>query len=114
MIAYYQQLYPDDGMGYLIRGNAYKGKSDYDRAIADYDQAVRLLDPQSARKAYTNRGEAYEAMNDIVHAIADFDQALRLSPDYASRADARRACERVQVLLAKLSNPGAQTNALAR
>jgi hypothetical protein len=45
--------------------------------------------------------------NDLDHAIADFDQALKLDP---SLADAQRGRERVQVLLAKRSNPGTEAN----
>src|ERR1700752_3165323 len=38
---------PGDSSFYLKRGNAYWGRQDYDRAIADDDQAIRL-DPASA------------------------------------------------------------------
>jgi tetratricopeptide (TPR) repeat protein len=64
------------------------------------------LDPKSAI-AHTTRGEAYEAQNDLDHAIADFDRALKLDP---SLADAQRGRERLQAMLTKRSNPGAQTN----
>jgi tetratricopeptide (TPR) repeat protein len=94
---------------YNNRGNAYAGKGDYDQAIADANVAIRL-DPKFA-EAYNNRGEAYEAKNDPDHAIADFDQALKLKP---SLPDAQRGRERVQVLLAKRSNPVAQTNTSVR
>jgi tetratricopeptide (TPR) repeat protein len=102
-------LYPRDAVVYSNRGSAYTVKGDYDRAIADLDQAIRL-DPKLARP-YNNRGEAYEARNDPDHAIADFDQALKLNP---AEDDARRGRERVQALLAKRSNNGAQTNAPPR
>jgi tetratricopeptide (TPR) repeat protein len=91
---------------YYNRGNAYYRKGDYYRAISDFDLAIRL-DPKSAW-AYNNRGEVYEAKNDLDHAIADFDQALKLNP---SLQDARQGRQRVQALLAKQSNPGAQANA---
>jgi tetratricopeptide (TPR) repeat protein len=90
---------------YNNRGNAYNQKGEYDRAIADLDQAIRL-DPKLTG-AYANRGVAYEAKNDPDHAIADYDQALTLNP---SLARARQSLQRVQALLAKRSNPGAQTN----
>src|SRR5262249_55535042 len=56
---------------------------DYARAIADYDQAIRL-NPQAA-EAYNNRGDAYKngPQHDYAHAIADYDQAIRLNPQYA-------------------------------
>jgi tetratricopeptide (TPR) repeat protein len=41
---------------YNHRGNAYSDKGDNDRAIADYNEAIRL-DPKSA-VAFNNRGVA--------------------------------------------------------
>jgi tetratricopeptide (TPR) repeat protein len=102
-------LNPKDAVAYITRGIAYNAKGDLDRAIADYNEAIRL-DPKDA-VTYNNRGEAYEARNDPSHALADFDQALKLDP---SLAGARLGRERAQVLLAKRSNPGAETNAPAR
>jgi tetratricopeptide (TPR) repeat protein len=47
---------------YYNRGLAYRNKGDYDRAIADYNQAIRL-DPKYAA-AYNNRGRAYADKGD--------------------------------------------------
>lgn len=63
------------------RGLAYFDQRDYSRAIADYDQAIRL-NPQYAA-AFNNRGLAYRAQNNYARAIADFDQAIRLNPQLA-------------------------------
>ncbi len=63
---------------YANRGNAYEKKGEYDRAIADYDQALRL-DPKHAN-AYNGRGDAYNTKGEYDRAIADYDQALRLNP----------------------------------
>ena len=63
------------------RGVAYEDKGDYDRAIADYDQAIRL-EPDYA-SAFNNRGVAYRLKSDYDRAIRDYDQAIRLKPDYA-------------------------------
>jgi tetratricopeptide (TPR) repeat protein len=97
---------PKYAVAYANIGNAYSSKGDYDHAISALDEAVRL-NPKRA-VAYNNRGEAYEAKNDYDRAIADFDRALRLDPSFE---EARRGRERVQVLLAKRSNPEAQANA---
>src|SRR5262245_40829284 len=43
---------------FTIRGNAYRKEGQYDRAIADYDQAIRI-DPNLA-DAYFSRGAAYD------------------------------------------------------
>ena len=53
----------------------------YDRAIADFTEAIRL-DGNNA-VAYSNRGEAYLQKGDVDNAIADFNQAIRLNPRYA-------------------------------
>ena len=44
-------------MAFRDRGAAYYFKKDYERAIKDYDEAIKL-DPRSDR-AYANRGAAY-------------------------------------------------------
>jgi tetratricopeptide (TPR) repeat protein len=60
----------------LNRGNAYYNGQDYPRAIADYDEAIRL-DPK-ASAAFSQRGNAYYAKGDLPHALADFNQAIAL------------------------------------
>src|ERR1700759_718818 len=51
------------------RGVAYWRKRDFNRAIADYDEAIRI-DPQSAR-AYMRRGAAYSGKREYEKSIAD-------------------------------------------
>ena len=63
-----------------IAAALYGNKGDQDRAIADYDQAIRL-DPGLAH-AYANRGSAYTDKMDYDRAIADLDQAIRLDPGF--------------------------------
>jgi len=77
----------DLSLGFRLRGVAYKSDGQYDRAIADYDQALRL-DAGSA-PAYGARGNAYESKGEHDRAIADYDQAVRLDPDYASAYNGR-------------------------
>jgi tetratricopeptide (TPR) repeat protein len=55
-------------------------KAVYDRAIADFTQAIRL-DPDNA-EGYLERGIAYDSKGDYDRAIADYNQAIRLNPDY--------------------------------
>ena len=55
---------------YNNRGVAYADKGEYDRAIQDYDEALRL-DPSQA-VAYNNRGNAYIDKGDFDRAIADY------------------------------------------
>lgn len=60
-----------------VRGEAYSEKKDYDRAIADYDQAI---DHVKHADFYRNRGNAYDLKQDYDRAIADYDQAIQLEP----------------------------------
>ena len=67
---------------YYNRGIAYWAKGDYDRAIADYSESIRLI-PGDAR-AYVSRGIAYRAKGDFDRAIADCNEAIRLNPSHAN------------------------------
>src|SRR5436190_7854362 len=64
------------------RGIAHGKAGDYDRAIADFDMALRI-NPNHVR-AYVNRGNASFAKTDYDRAIADFGQAIRLEPRNAT------------------------------
>jgi tetratricopeptide (TPR) repeat protein len=68
-------------LAYYNRGIAYFKKSQYDRAITDFDQAIQL-DPNSTF-ALNNRGTAYARKGQYDRAIADFNQAIRLNTNYA-------------------------------
>jgi tetratricopeptide (TPR) repeat protein len=61
---------------YSARGFAYHGKKDYDRAIADYNEAIRLYPDRPT--TIKNRGRAYEAKGDTARANADFEKAKQL------------------------------------
>ena len=66
---------------YTNRGVEYEIKKDFEHAIADHDQAIKI-DPKNPAP-YNNRGNAYVAKQDYEHAIADFDMAIKLNPKYA-------------------------------
>ncbi|MCZ6446636.1 MAG: tetratricopeptide repeat protein [Alphaproteobacteria bacterium] len=63
------------------RGLAYKRKGLWDRAIADYDEAIRL-NPDLA-ETFNNRGNAYYYKGQLDRALEDYDEAIRLKPDLA-------------------------------
>ena len=63
---------------YNNRGITWYRRGDLDRAIADYDQAIRL-DPKY-EYAYANRGAAWATKGGLDRAMADFDPAVRLDP----------------------------------
>ena len=56
-------------------------KGDYERAITDFDHAIRA-NPNFAF-AYNGRGSAYANRREYERAIADFDAAIRIDPQYA-------------------------------
>ena len=65
---------------YFNRANAYSDLGDFDRAIRDYDEAVRL-DPVGA-DLYLNRGLAHASKASYRQAVADFDEAIALAPNF--------------------------------
>ena len=73
---------PNDAAAYNDRGVAYARKGKYDRAIQDFDQALRL-DPNQAL-AYYNRGLAYRRKGEYKRARSDFSKALALDYDRAT------------------------------
>ena len=69
-------------LAYNNRGIARAGKGDYELAVQDYDQSIKLS-PTFA-KALNNRGVAYEKKGDLDRALSDFSMAINISHDYAS------------------------------
>jgi tetratricopeptide (TPR) repeat protein len=63
---------------FTIRGRAYRAKGDYDHAIADYTEAIRVESDYGL--AFYSRGIAYFNKKDYDRAIADYTESLRLSP----------------------------------
>ena len=63
---------------YRSRAVAYFRKGDFERAIADTSEAIRI-DPRLG-KAYRTRGAAYSAKGDKDRALADWNEAIRVDP----------------------------------
>jgi tetratricopeptide (TPR) repeat protein len=66
---------PTAAESYDRRGQTYARNSAYDRANADYGEAIRL---KPAAPFYLHRGVAYQLKGDPDRAIADYDLALTL------------------------------------
>jgi len=73
-------------------GSFWKEKGEFDRALADCNEVIRL-DPGYAA-AYANRGDVWRLKGDLDQALNDHDQAIRLSPEsivfYIHRGDLLR------------------------
>ena len=70
----------------IARGAAFGRKDQVDRAIGDYDVALRL-DPKLA-DIFNIRGELWLKKGDRPHALADFGAAIKLNPQHeAARAN---------------------------
>jgi tetratricopeptide (TPR) repeat protein len=85
------KLDPQYALAYNNRGYAYFMQKNYDRAIIDYDQAIRLnpmpavagVGGSSHVNIYVNRGVAYALKGDFDHALSDYYEAIRVDPKYA-------------------------------
>ena len=72
-------LDPEDATAYVERGLAYYKKGEYDEAIADYDEAIRLNPKYAA--AYESRGFAYRQKDDWDRARDDNYHSIKLEAD---------------------------------
>lgn len=63
---------------YLNRAYEHLQKKQYDKAITDYTEAIRL-DPKLS-EAYLNRGVAYEKKKEFDKAIKGYSEVIRLAP----------------------------------
>ena len=75
------ELNPILAMVYNDRGNVYADQREYDRAIADYSEALQRNPDYEV--AYNNRGVAYANQGEYDRAIADYSKALQCIPEYA-------------------------------
>ncbi len=62
-----------------IRGFAWKRKGDKDKAMADFDEAIRL-NPKEAL-AWRVRGATWAAKGEYAKTLADYTEAIRVGPD---------------------------------
>jgi serine/threonine protein kinase/tetratricopeptide (TPR) repeat protein len=70
-----------DAETFMERGRAAYERKDYDQAITDFNQAIKL-DPKFA-KAFSNRGNAYMEKDQVDKALADYSRAIELDPKFA-------------------------------
>ena len=96
-------------LAHMRLANAYGNLGQYQHAIENYNEAVRLKPDFSI--AYNGRGISYNNLGQYQHAIENYNEAVRLKPDYADAynnraivylnqgnkesgcSDAQKACE---------------------
>jgi len=93
---------PDDAIALAHRGRAWAAARDHERALRDYDAALKLV-PHHAGW-HRLRGMLYAAADDNNKAIRDFDEALRLKPQdaltYVERGVTHKALKQYDKALA--------------
>ncbi|HPZ10370.1 MAG TPA: tetratricopeptide repeat protein [Candidatus Eremiobacteraeota bacterium] len=72
--------YPSVSIAYTNRGLGYYYNGDYDKAIRDCTEAIRL-DPKDF-KAYNNRGISYYKKGEYLKALSDYNKCVNIKPDY--------------------------------
>jgi tetratricopeptide (TPR) repeat protein len=82
-----QERAADRAAAFNNRGIAYPERSDYDRAIEDFDQAIGLK--PDFEDAFYHRANAYRRQGDLDSAIEDYDQAIKLKPDHGEALNHR-------------------------
>jgi tetratricopeptide (TPR) repeat protein len=90
------RLNPGAAWAFANRGNLFDQRDEFDKALADFDEAIRL-EPHDSR-LYGNRGRTHARRGDFDLALADFDEAVRRLPEdprgYYNRALIRyRLCD---------------------
>jgi tetratricopeptide (TPR) repeat protein len=95
-------LRPDRIKALIARAGAYDRKDQLDRAIGDYDTALRL-DPTLA-DIFNARGELWRRKGDRPRALADFGAAIKLSPQHeAARANYKTLAQELERLGAQMA-----------
>src|SRR3981081_484238 len=86
----------------IARAGAYARKDQIDRAIGDYDTALRL-DPTLA-DIFNIPGELWRRKDDRPRALADFGAAIKLNPQHeAARANYKSLAQELERLGAQMA-----------
>lgn len=64
--------------GHLIKGDAYLSDKRIDKAIEEYNEALKINKKSS--KIYFHRANAYKMKNNLDQAIGDYDKTIELDP----------------------------------
>ena len=67
---------PGSAEDYLAKGKMFLGRNDYDNALLELNEAIKLR--RNFAEAYLLRGRAYTGKGDKNKAMADYNQAIRI------------------------------------
>jgi tetratricopeptide (TPR) repeat protein len=85
----------------MVRGNSYSSLGQYNLAIEDYNEVIRLNTDLS--DVYYRRGNAYSALGQFQIAIGDFNEAILREPEaaiaYYSRGNAYSEIKQYQMAI---------------
>ena len=80
---------------YSNRGLVYLDRKDYDRAIAEFDHAIKI-DGDKYYNPFEDRALAYWSKGDTEHAAADYKKALSLNPSDKARQDIEKSLKDIE------------------
>ena len=105
----YTKKFPWDG--YTRRAFQYMQMKEYDRAIADYSEAIQIR-PSSG--FYERRAKAYERKGDLQHALADTRKAKELLAEEKAKIEALAKAEWEKEEAARIARLKAESEAPRR
>src|SRR5437879_5428368 len=72
------RAHPSDTYSLAHRGGVRQEQRDYEKALADLNDAIRLDSEHAAW--YAGRGMVYDRLGEYDRAVGDYDEALRRDP----------------------------------
>ena len=97
---------PGIALGLTLRGETLRYMGEYDRALSDFNQAIRI-EPDYA-PALTGRGLTFERIGDLERAKSEFRTALSISENSGRGDISKSARETAEARLAALSSGAPQ------
>lgn len=74
------KLNPNSAAAYYKHGKYHAERREFEEAIADFTEAIRLGDSELDYKFYLERGWAFQSSRFYDEAIADYSQSIELNP----------------------------------
>lgn len=96
------------GKDHFVRGLELSNQKDYEGAIREYTEAIRLN--PSYGEAYGNRGAARFNVKDYRGALSDYDEALKMFPDNQALHTCKEQAETALQEQANAANNAARAN----